>query len=145
MPFSIRPHRRLPLTYLSGFRSLIALLLLSCVSAYAEWVKVAGNEQEDMTVYVNPDTMSRKDEMVKMWVLFDFKTTQTVEGHLVLSIKGQEEYDCAGTRRRVLTFSEFSGNMEGGKEVIRPGESTWGPIGPESVIQTLWTVACGKK
>jgi hypothetical protein len=145
MPFTIRPFRRFPLTYFSGFMSLIALLLSSCVAAYAEWVKVAGNEQGDVTVYVNPDTMSRKDEMVKMWVLFDFKTTRTVMGHLMLSVKGQEEYDCAGKRRRVLTFSEFSGNMEGGKEVKRSGESTWGPIGPENVVQTLWAVACGKQ
>jgi hypothetical protein len=135
-----------PFFYCLGVWVLITLLvLLWSGPVYAEWVKVAGNEHGDVTVYVNPDTMSRQDERVTMWVLFDFKTTQTVEGHLMLSVKGQEEYDCAGKRRRVRSFSEFSGNMEGGKEVKRSDESTWGPVGPESVVHTLWTVACGKK
>ena len=81
-----------------------------------------------------------------MWVLFDFKATRTVAGHLMLSIKGQEEYDCDGKRRRVLTISEFSGNMGGGKEVNRTsGESNWVPVDPESVVQSLLTFACGKK
>ena len=125
---------------------LTALLVLSSGPAYAEWVKVSGNEQGDMTVYVNPDTVRRKEEMVEMWVLFDFKTTHTVAGHLMLSIKGQEEYDCDGKRRRVLTFSEFSGNMGGGKEINSTSqEGTWVPVAPESVVQTLWTFACGKQ
>jgi hypothetical protein len=99
-----------------------------------------------VTGYVNTDTIRRKEEMVKMWVLFDFKTTRTVAGHLMLSIKGQEEYDCDGKRHRVLTFSEFSGNMGGGNEVnSTSGEGTWVPIDPESAVQTLWTFACGKK
>jgi hypothetical protein len=36
MPFSIRPLRHLPLTYLLGFGSLITLLVLSSGPAYAE-------------------------------------------------------------------------------------------------------------
>jgi hypothetical protein len=124
---------------------LIALLVLSSGPAYAEWVAI-GSTDDGMTAYADPDTIRRKEEMVKMWVLFDFTTSRSMASHLMLSIKGQEEYDCDGKRRRVLTFSEFSGNMGGGKEVnSTSGESTWVPVDPESVVQTLWTFACGKK
>jgi surface-adhesin protein E len=145
MPLSIHPFRRLPLVYFSGLMSLTTLLLLCTGSVYAEWVAI-GSTDDGTTAYADPDTIRRKAEIVKMWILFDFKTTQTVAGHLVLSIKGQEEYDCDGKRRRVLTFSEFSGNMGGGQEVnSTPGEGTWVPVAPEGVVQTLWTFACGKK
>ena len=124
---------------------LITLLVLSGGPAYAEWVAI-GSTDDGMTAYADPDTIRRKEETVKMWILFDFKTTQTVAGHLMLSIKGQEEYDCDGKRRRVLTFSEFSGNMGGGQEVnSTSGEGTWVPVVPEGVVQTLWSFACSKK
>ena len=145
MPFSIRPYRRLPLVYFSGLISLTILLLLSIGPVYAEWVAI-GSIDDETTAYADPDTIRRKDEMVKMWILFDFKTTKTMASHLMLSIKKQEEYDCDGKRRRALTYSEFSGNMGGGKEVNSiSGEGTWGPIVPESFVQSLWAFACGKK
>ena len=124
---------------------LITFLVLSGGPAYGEWVAI-GSTDDGMTAYADPDTIRRKEETVKMWILFDFKTTQTVAGHLMLSIKGQEEYDCDGKRRRVLTFSEFSGNMGGGQEVnSTSGEGTWVPVVPEGVVQTLWSFACSKK
>ena len=145
MPFSICPFRRLPLVYFSGLISLTTLLFLSTGPVFAEWVAI-GSTDDGTTAYADSDTIRRKDEIVKMWILFDFKTTQTVAGHLILSMKGQEEYDCDGKRRRVLTFSEFSGNMGGGKEVnSTSGEGTWRPIVPEGVVQSLWEFACGKK
>ena len=145
MPFSIRPYRRLPLAYFSGLMSLTTLLLLCTGPVCAEWVAI-GSTDDGTTAYADPDTIRRKEEIVKMWILFDFKTTQTVAGHLMLSIKGEEEYDCDGIRRRVLTFSEFSGNMGGGQEVnSTSGEGTWVPVVPGGVVQTLWTFACGKK
>lgn len=144
MPFTIRPYCRSPLVSFLSFWLITILLLLSSGPAYAEWVAI-GSTDDGMTVYADPDTIRRKEEMVRMWILFDFKTTQTVAGHLILSIKGQEEYDCDGKRRRVLAFSEFAGNMGGGHEVnSTSGEGTWVPVVPEGVLQTLWTFACGK-
>ena len=149
MPFSIRPIRRilnLPMAYISAFWSLIALMLLSGSPAHAEWVTVGGNDQIGMTTYADPGTIRREGNLVKMWILFDFRTTQTTAGHLMLSIKGQEEYDCDGKRRRALTFSDFSGNMGGGKEISSSsGEGTWVPVVSEGFVQTLWEFACAKK
>ena len=79
MPFSIRPLRRLPLAYWSGFWSLIVLLLLSSGPAYAEWVPVDEHDQAgttESTSYVDLDTIRRNGDLVKMWVLFDYETRQ---------------------------------------------------------------------
>lgn len=126
---------------------LITLLILLCSGpVYAEWVKVSDDTQGDMTAYVKPDTVRRNEEMVRMWVLFDFKTMQPVSDQTYLSIKGQLEYDCDGERQRTLTGTNFSGNMGGGRAVGSTSrEGTWRPVLQESVAQDLWEFACGKK
>ena len=125
---------------------LIALLVLSSGPAYGEWVAVSGNDQGDVTVYVNPDTIRHKEEMVTMWVLFDLKTTRTVGDHSYLSIKGKEEYDCDGERSRTLSFTEFSGNMGRGSAVYSTSrEGSWVTVDPESVAQPLLRFACSKQ
>lgn len=44
MPFTLRPFRRFPLAYFSGFWLLIMTLVLSSAPAYAEWVLVSGDD-----------------------------------------------------------------------------------------------------
>ena len=149
MPFSIRPYRRilkLPLAYVFGFGSLITLLVLSSGPAYAGWVAVGGNDQIGMTTYVDPATIRRKGDMVKMWQLNDFKTVQTVEGNSFLSTKKQREFNCAEERIRILAATQVSGNMGNGEVVwVNSNEQKWEPFVPGSIGQTLWEFACGKK
>ena len=44
MPFTLRPFRRFPPAYFSGFWLLIMTLVLSSAPAYAEWVLVSGDD-----------------------------------------------------------------------------------------------------
>ena len=90
MPFTLRPHRRfpvhcaimynagsfftLPLTYVLSFRILLTLLV-SSGSASAEWMSL-GDSDAGTTVYADSATMRREGALVKMSVLFDFKTIQ---------------------------------------------------------------------
>ena len=125
---------------------LFILLFLSSAPAYAEWVKIGDQDQARMTVYVDQDTIHRKGELVKMWHLDDFKTVQTVEDNSYLSIKTQQEYDCAADRFRALVFTWFSDNMGLGTAIYSVSyEQSWEPVHPDSVGQVLWNVACGKK
>ena len=140
MPFSIRSHRRWPLAYASLF---ITLLVLNSAPAYAEWVEVGITDEA--TVYADPDTLRRKGDLVKMWYLHDFKTTQTVLKKSYLSSRSQDEYDCTGDRHRALASTSFSGNMGSGK--VRSSYSIkgkWEPVPPGTIAQTLWKVACNK-
>ena len=61
MPFSIRPSRRLPLTYFLGFWSLIILLVLSSGPVYAEWMSL-GASGSGTTVYADPATIRQEGE-----------------------------------------------------------------------------------
>jgi hypothetical protein len=125
---------------------LITLLLLSSGPAYAEWVSL-GKSDAGMTIYVDPDTIRRKGDMVKMWYLFDSKTIeQSVAGRSYLSTKNQSEFDCAEERYRFLAWIYFSGNMGSGEVIFNSfDEGKWMPVAPGSVTQSLWKVACGKK
>jgi hypothetical protein len=81
-----------------------------------------------------------------MWSLYDFKTEQYVRGVLLLSSKGQIEYDCAEERLRGLAVAEFSGNMGKGTMVYTDSsEGKWIPVSPQGVDHALWKVACGKQ
>ena len=149
MPFSIRPYRRFlkpPLTYFSAFWSLTAFILLNSSPAYAEWVTVGGNDQIGMITYADPGTIRREGNLVKMWQLNDFKTVQTVEGNSFFSTKKQREFNCAEERTRILSATQFSGNMGTGKVVWHNSdEQKWEPVVPESIGHTLWEFTCGKK
>ena len=146
MPFSIRPSRRLPPAYFSGFWLLIMLLVLSSAPAYAKWVVVAIIDETGATVYVDPDTIHRKGDRVTMWELIDYATIQTVTGTSFLSARLQREYDCAGDRHRTLALTKLSGNMGTGKVIlITSDEQKWEPVDPGSIAKRLWKHACGKQ
>ena len=117
---------------------LIALLVLSSGPAYAEWVLLSSHAEVD--VYVDPDTVRRKGDRVKMWELNDYKTSVR---NSVLSSREQSEYDCTEERTRTLAITTFSGNMLGGKLLYSGSEgSNWHPVAPRTVGQALWKFAC---
>ena len=125
---------------------LLILLMLSGGPAYAEWVAIGGNDQIGMTTYVDPTTIRRNSNLVKIWQLNDFKTVQTVEGTSFLSTKKQREFNCAEERTRILAATQFSGNMGNSKVVwVNSNEQKWEPVVPGSISQTLLEFACGKK
>ncbi|HYM89949.1 MAG TPA: surface-adhesin E family protein [Nitrospiraceae bacterium] len=172
MSLSLRPHHRFPLpcvvtyhagpfhplllAYFSGFWSLITLLFLSTVPAYAEWVAVekAYLSPGIQTVYVDPDSIRREGNLVTLWQLIDFKTMQGNAGmgpfgfgpHRFLSTKTHKQFDCAGKRLRLLEFTEFSRRM--GTGIAANGyvdNGNWLQVEPESINHALWEVACGKE
>ena len=137
---------KLPLASFSGFWSLITLLFLSSAPTYAEWVAV---EKDYLlpglqTVYVDPDTIRRKGDLVKVWALTDYTTIQTVADISFLSSKAQNEFDCAEELQRELAVTWFSGNMGNGNGVWNNSDETkWRPVAPGSVGQGVWKFACG--
>ena len=124
----------------------LTLLVLSSRPAYAEWVKVSDSDEAGKTVYVDPATIRRNSNLVKMWQFYDYQTVQTVGGNRFLTAKEQWEFDCAEERSRVVARKEFSGNMGSGTMVsTNSQEGKWVPVMPGSIGQTVWEAACGKK
>ena len=141
MPFHIRSFLTQPL----AFWFLITLLVLNSGPAYAEWVAVEKTD-DGMTIYFDPDSIRRKEDLVKMWVLYDYKTVQTVEGVSYLTLKTQSEYDCTEKRTRMLEFTYFSGQMGSGKVAFSDSvEGKWLPVSPDSIGEAVWKFACGKE
>ena len=165
MPLVLRPNRRVPLpcsaTYNTGpfltlplasfsrFWSLITLLFLSSLPAYAEWVAVEKDYLVPglQTVYVDPGTIRREGNLVTMWQLIDFKTMQGNRSpSRFLSTKTHKQIDCAEERLRLLAFTEFSRRM--GTGIAANGyvdKDNWLPVESESINYALWEVACGKE
>jgi len=124
---------------------LFTLLVLSSGPAYAEWVKVSDGDEAGKTVYVDPTTIRRNSNLVKMWQFYDYRTVQTVGGIRFLSAKEQWEFDCAEARSRALELKEFSGNMGSGTVVYTNSQvGKWIPLMPGSIGQAVWAVACRK-
>ncbi|TKS60582.1 MAG: hypothetical protein EWM72_01317 [Nitrospira sp.] len=130
---------------------LITLLTLSSGPAYAGWVSLGGDEKLGLTIYVNPETMSRNGDQMTMWIMYDFETLQTKEaGNSFLSAKVQREYDCTKERTRLLAITKYSDKMGNGKVVFTSNfdEQEWAPVAPltpGTIAQDLWTLACGKQ
>jgi hypothetical protein len=125
---------------------LITLLLLSSGPAYAEWVKISASDEAGKTVYVDPSTIRRNSNLVKMWQFYDYKTVQTVGGIRFLTAEEQWEFDCAEGLSRVLALKEFSGNMGSGTMVRTNSQvGKWIAVMPGSIGQSVWKVACDKE
>jgi hypothetical protein len=126
---------------------LITLLVLSSGPAYAEWVSISLTRREGgYDVYADPDTIRRKGDLVKMWILYDYKTLQSATGVAHLSDPIQMEANCTEKLQRRLAYTWWSGNMKDGNIVFsHSGEGNWIPIGPGTVGHTLWSFGCRKK
>ena len=141
--------RTLPLAIFSGFWSLITLLFLSTVPAYAEWVAVERDYFSPglSTIYIDPDTIRREGNLVMVWQLVDFKTMQGGRSPTrFLSTRTHKQFDCAEKRYRLLAFTEFTDGMGTGMPddgYVDKGH--WLPVEPESINQALWEMACGKE
>src|SRR5918993_5596997 len=86
-------------------------IVVSSGPAYAEWVAV-GPSAEDETVYINPETIRRKGELVEVWVMWDRKLAKQVPNttSYYSSIRDLQQYNCQEARYRFLATAWFSGN-----------------------------------
>ena len=150
MFFTTRLYRTvLPLVYCLGLWSLITIEPLSVGPLYAEWLGVGGKVEKGLTVYtvyVDTDSIRRKDNIVTLWALFDYMSIQSIVGGPWLSSKTRREYDCVKARVRLLGYMTFTGNMGSGEAVYsNSDQSAWEPLAPDSMDRTLWDVACSGK
>lgn len=128
-------------------RIVLVLIIMSCSVglAQAEWKKLIDSPTfGGLTVYVEPTSVriDKGSGLVKMWILYDYKTGQ--EGFQVryLSLKIQRQYDCKQERSRMLAQSLFGGNLAKGDVIYESTEGTWMPVGPGTIGQSLLGFAC---
>ncbi len=123
---------------------MLMLGILLCGIVQAEWVGVGVNER--LTGYVDPTTIRKSGNTVKMWSLHDYKTAREFIGRTYMSSKFLHEYDCMEEQARQLHNSFHSGNMGRGDIVWSNNEPrNWQPISPGSLGKAKWEIACKKK
>jgi hypothetical protein len=141
---------------LSNSWLLIFLLLMSPVSASAEWMAVERDYLSPgrQTVYVDSDTIRREGSLVTVSQLIDFKWMQGNQGlgplgfgpHRYFSTQTLKQFDCATQRVRLLAFTEFSEHMGAGTPARGYVDSeNWLSVERESINQAVWEVACPGK
>lgn len=128
-------------------RIVLFLLILSCSVglAQAEWKKLIDSPTfGGLNVYVEPTSVriDKGSGLVKMWILYDYKTGQEGFQARYLSLKIQRQYDCKQERSRMLAQSLFGGNMAKGDVIYESTEGTWMPVGPGTIGQSLLGLAC---
>ncbi len=127
-------------------RLIISLMLLvTATAANAEWTLV--DSSAELVQYVDRTTVQRKGNFAKVWNLRDLKkSSKNYQGNYYFSQKALEEYDCVGNKIRLISLVQYGQKMGGGTVVdFQNGTSPWIPVVPQTVGETLWKIACGKK
>ena len=149
MPFHVGGLLKLPLACVLSFWLIITLLVLSRGPVYAEWVAIEEQYQSPgrLTVYVDPDTISREGYLVTMVILIDWKWMQGNRSPTRFSSTiNTKQFDCAKKRLRWLASTDFYGHMGTGEAAgAAIGGGDWIPVKPESLDHALSTVACNKQ
>jgi hypothetical protein len=128
-------------------RKAILMILLAVVSssAAAEWVAVGANDHS--YTYVDPGTILKMGDKVKMWHLVDYNAVQVkATGRRYMSERWQYEYDCKERWARMLNSLAYSRSL--GEGVTVEGDwnaQQWEPVPPDSLVYYLWKFACGKR
>ena len=120
------------------------MLFVVSNSAMAKWVYI--NKSIDTFYYINPETIQKSGNTVKMWILGDFiKARKLKNGVINSSIRDQAEYSCKERQSRSNYQVLYTENMGEG-EIIhtfdQPGE--WTSVIPESAGETHFEFACRK-
>jgi hypothetical protein len=118
-------------------------------NALAEWTWVGMSSDGDMTIYVDLQIIRKKENKVKMWHIFDFKTVQVLDDNTkYLSSRGLNEYDCENITSKQITFDWFSGNMLNGSHLYEDrfkNQHTVEEIPPGTMLEKLVKIACNKR
>ena len=123
----------------------ILMLMLAAMStgAMAEWVFVGDWEQ--YRFYVDPTTIRKNGNIVKMWTMTDSRIPSVTNSKAYMSTKALEEYDCANETLRTLSLVDYEKSMGTGNVVYSTSyPSPSEPVVPGTVGERRWEIGCGK-
>ena len=124
--------------------TLLTMLMLTG-SAWAEWVKVSESLDDEQVGYIDPGTIRKNGNLVRVWEIHDYKSRQKkVFGEL--STRFRALYDCRQERVQILSLSSHSGPMARGSTLFQTltGDGTWLDIPPASMSEDTLKIVCAK-
>ncbi len=129
-------------------RLLFVLLLMVCSVSWAGWERVGSHDVG--VVYADRATIRKKGNFIEMWRMENYFEIQVnSEGKKYKSSKIFDRFDCNNETYGIVSFSQHSGEYGRGETVFsytpKKNEIQDDPISPESIGESLWQVACGRK
>jgi hypothetical protein len=120
------------------------LLALASGHASADWVSMG--DVGDAELFVDQATIVRGGDKVTMWSVSNLKMPHSANGASYVSLKRQDEFDCAGSRMRGLQISAHPQALGEGQAVAsEKGSGAWAPVAAGSISEALWKIACDKQ
>lgn len=93
-------------------------LALTACGAMADWIKVSEAPDGKVSYYVDPATMRKMGALMQVVTLTDYQQPQVIsDTQRFLSVKMQDEFNCAQRSGRHLTLVALAGNMGSGPVV----------------------------
>lgn len=127
-----------------GKTIVMMLFVVMSGSVMADWVVV--DESSLGKTYVNPSTISKSGDLVKLWELIDFKKAQEHGGESFFSFTTEVEYDCVRKSFQTLKTAGISGHMATGSVIASgSGSRQWQPVAGGTAAERSWRFVCGKK
>jgi hypothetical protein len=120
---------------------IFALLLALCAPAWAEWKALSTDD--DGTDYIDTEAIRRDGDLVKIWLLVNFRKQEMRQGKTFFSTKLEMEIDCKQLRMRSLSAVGYKYAMGRGEAVaLDAGSRQWVALAPDV---EAGKVACAAK
>ena len=121
-------------------------------TAHADWIKI-DSPDTSATLYLDKSAAEKSGpNLIKLWHIVDYATTQQFEGKTFRSIKANYEYDCDHRRYRGLILLLHADPMGNGVTVywthgmwsLTHDPSTWIQPAEGSLEAALVSAACAR-
>lgn len=121
----------------------IIFLLMASTNVFADWVKVASSTDDDLTAYINSESITIKSDIRTVWAVMN--TSRAAENGS-MSSKIHQEYDCKLNKIRMLQSSLHTEHF--GRGTTLPIKlkmpSKWQAIPDGSIATHTKNYICGK-
>ena len=114
--------------------------LAGCLAPVTAWAWTRIGETEEVTLYVNRNSIERDDNIRRVWEMQDLKTPD-IEG--VRSRRYLNEYDCTYKMHRLGQMTSFAGPKMTGEKVAEVKDmGYWRKIPPNGVFVLTYIAMC---
>ena len=115
---------------------------MSLAQPTTPWQAVTASERGQF--YIDPSSVRRTQDIVRLKTLLDYVQTQTTHnGKAFRSAMSQMEIDCKSGWGRIVEMSYFTAPMMGGQKIETQGMvQDWQDISPTSAVRRLADKVC---
>ncbi len=123
------------------------LVAVASASACADWVKVADSMDGKVHHYLDPATIRKVGNMMRVVTLTDYEEPQVIsDTERFHSVKMQDEFDCDTQTGQHLSLTALAGNMGSGPVVAtEPRAADVRKVVPDTADEEVWKFVCARK